>query len=493
MFFNEREIFVGIGIFILIGGLIGVLFSLSPSEDDFSEGKSLEDTNGILDKIRKGITGNVINLDYENLEDEKDYCGDDYCYKTENGDYENCENCPQDCGSCGSSNECGDSICSNGDCENCFSDCSFIECENGICEGSKKENCGNSPNDCSCSGDSYCENEVCVSLSCGNGDCESSKGEDCQSCKQDCGACDCSVLGGVSCEIGKECNGKVKDGCCLGSCEWSWKYPLVFVHGYSTSEGDSMYSLSAFEEFQNKLVSDKFYEGRTPIIASNDKIDFKKNKWANTQLPISIRTTYYYGEYSVGGGFTYDDNNQDIEEYARRLGKVVDLVRYTTGREKVDIIAHSMGGLVSREYVRQTEGKYVNKLVTIGTPNNGIYGTIAFGCGKNILGFGRKYTPECEDMQHGSTFLDKLNKEDRNYKKYLTIAGKSKRDEEDWGSFCPNSQGDHDGVICASSVLLDGAKNEEILGGKSIRIHSLMIRPSEFSEVYNKVVEFLDE
>ena len=481
MAFNEKEIFVGIGIVIIIGGLLAILIVLNSSDDD-STSNQVTDTSNI-----RGITGNIINF----FQGEKNYCGDGYCYINENGDYENCNICSSDCGTCGDSNKCGDKVCSNGECNTCFSDCSLLECENGVCEENKGENCENSPNDCSCTGDSYCDKGVCVSLGCGNGVCESSKGEDCQSCKQDCGVCDCSVLGGNSCEVGQICDGEDNQGCCFGTCKWKWDYPLIFVHGHSKEEEGSMFSILTFEEFQDKLISDGYYEERVPIIASNEKIDFKEKQWADTVLPISLRTTYYWGEYSVDGGFTYQDNNQRIGEYAKRLEKIIDLIRYATGREKVDIVAHSMGGLVAREYIRKTEGKYVNKLVTIGTPNNGIYGAISFGCGTILAD--RKYTPECEDMQHNSSFIKRLNEEDKEYRnKYLTISGKAYQQKEAILVYCPNFEDYYDEVICDSSVYLEWAKNDEVSGKRSNnKMHNDLVLPSEAEDVYHKVVEFL--
>jgi hypothetical protein len=497
MVFTEKEIFTGIGIFIIIGGLVAFLIIVNTSDENFYDEIKLPSVEGILEKFN-GITGNVVN-NFESISVEKDYCGDNFCYKDTNGDWESCNSCPVDCGECNVVGKCGNSICSLGECSSCPSDCSFLECQNGICEEDKGETCSNSPNDCSCSEDSRCIKDICVSLSCGNGKCETLKAEDCNSCKQDCGLCDCRTLGGNSCKVGQECNGEVKNGCCLSSCEWSWKYPLIFVHGHSKSEDGSKYSISTFNEFQNRLVLNNLYGKREPILANDEKINFKEGQWANTELPISIRTTYYYGEYSLSGGFIYQDNNQEIEEYARRLEKIIDIVKYATGRDKVDIVAHSMGGLVSREYVRQTKGKDINKLVMIGTPNDGIYGYSGSLCGS--LFAGRKQTPECEDMQHNSPFLNKLNNGDVIYRsKYLTISGKAK--EVDWNDqlkrgLCPDGKSYHDEVICSTSVYLDESKNEYVLGnqvsGISETFHNYLVSPSEVLEVYNKVIGFLKE
>lgn len=42
----------------------------------------------------------------------------------------------------------------------------------------------------------------------------------------------------------------------------------------------------------------------------------------------------------------------DIAESARQLAGFVDQVRTTTGASQVDMIGHSLGGTVSRQYLR---------------------------------------------------------------------------------------------------------------------------------------------
>src|SRR5512139_1718505 len=57
---------------------------------------------------------------------------------------------------------------------------------------------------------------------------------------------------------------------------------------------------------------------------------------------------------------------------ARQLGWFIDEVRATTGADQVDIIGHSMGGVVGRYYVTFAGGDGVVKnLVTIGSPHAG--------------------------------------------------------------------------------------------------------------------------
>jgi hypothetical protein len=61
-----------------------------------------------------------------------------------------------------------------------------------------------------------------------------------------------------------------------------------------------------------------------------------------------------------------------VAESARRLSAFVEEVRARTGARQVDIVAHSLGGLVARYYLERMGGaQAVARLVTIGTPHAG--------------------------------------------------------------------------------------------------------------------------
>jgi pimeloyl-ACP methyl ester carboxylesterase len=79
----------------------------------------------------------------------------------------------------------------------------------------------------------------------------------------------------------------------------------------------------------------------------------------------------------------YDLDDRNFEEYGVALKRLIELIRslvtLKTGEEqpKVNIIAHSMGGLIVREtlqaaYKRGEAARSVNKVVTLGTPHQGI-------------------------------------------------------------------------------------------------------------------------
>lgn len=55
------------------------------------------------------------------------------------------------------------------------------------------------------------------------------------------------------------------------------------------------------------------------------------------------------------------------------LAKRVDEVLLLTGEQKLTLVAHSMGGLICRAYLRQFGGSKVAQLVTLGAPHQGTF------------------------------------------------------------------------------------------------------------------------
>jgi triacylglycerol lipase len=94
---------------------------------------------------------------------------------------------------------------------------------------------------------------------------------------------------------------------------------------------------------------------------------------------------------------TFDDATGSNREHAEEISRAVDDLREKTGAPRVDIVAHSMGGLATRLYLRETSGATVRRVVFIATPHRGTYmAYLAFGEGR-------------EEMQPDSDFLRMLN------------------------------------------------------------------------------------
>jgi pimeloyl-ACP methyl ester carboxylesterase len=62
----------------------------------------------------------------------------------------------------------------------------------------------------------------------------------------------------------------------------------------------------------------------------------------------------------------------DIRTAAELLGRRIEDICERTGQERVDVVGHSLGGLIARYYVQRLGGdRHVRTLVTLGTPHGG--------------------------------------------------------------------------------------------------------------------------
>lgn len=105
--------------------------------------------------------------------------------------------------------------------------------------------------------------------------------------------------------------------------------------------------------------------GKVEVLKSNPDADFP---------PASIWIFRYYNETSTSLG---SGRRKTIEELADDLAVLLDFVRKRTGVAKVDLVAHSMGGLVARSLIQRKwksdAERRIRRLFTYGTPHRGIH------------------------------------------------------------------------------------------------------------------------
>ncbi|MFC4858624.1 esterase/lipase family protein [Actinophytocola glycyrrhizae] len=105
--------------------------------------------------------------------------------------------------------------------------------------------------------------------------------------------------------------------------------------------------------------------------------------------------------------------NGDIRTSAKELAAFVDRVRAATGTAKVDIVGHSQGGMMPRQYLRFEGGaEEVATLVTLGATHHGttLSGIGTFARTLGLLGFTPPILGRAAEQQVvGSDFLTTLN------------------------------------------------------------------------------------
>ncbi|MFW5865940.1 MAG: lipase family alpha/beta hydrolase, partial [Nanoarchaeota archaeon] len=274
--------------------------------------------------------------------------------------------------------------------------------------------------------------------------------------------------------------------CCDQTRNCSENIPVIFVHGHALSRSNSPEaSLTAFSHMQNDL-QDKGYIDAGEIDDAGVRQHVDAGDWGRVDAPVTVRISYYYTAYHDLGGVDVIARKTDrIENYGIRLKEFVDLIKKRTDSDEVIIIAHSMGGLVSREYIRLFGSDDVDTLITIGTPNHGVEGSVKKYC--SVTGAKK----ECEDMEKDSPFLKRLNGAQQQGipgTDVYTIRGTGCEMEDDRTG---------DGIILADNVPLDFATNYVVNGSCSTNLfedtmHTELLKPEKYPQVLSLVLDILD-
>jgi pimeloyl-ACP methyl ester carboxylesterase len=270
--------------------------------------------------------------------------------------------------------------------------------------------------------------------------------------------------------------GGVVESCCDASCATdSLKYPVILLHGHSFNSGISAEkSLGDLQGIRARLFSDRFLDGGDLILKSGDTLEtFRK-----TRERVVFSGSYYFDIYQNSEETVILETQSDsLDSYALRLSELIDEVKAETGKDKVVIVAHSMGGLVARKYLQIFGDDDVFELIMIGTPNHGINGTTLSGC--SILGEAK----HCDDMDWKSLFMNKLN-----YGRVPNIPVKNII-----GIGCDMDGEDGDGIVVNSSAYLSWADNYYVNGSCMgfEYLHTDLVRPAKAGAVYDLVYGFL--
>ncbi len=198
--------------------------------------------------------------------------------------------------------------------------------------------------------------------------------------------------------------------CSDGACSDIPIYPTIFVHGHGNDtwawktmidkvraghqvyrNGDGFYAGDNIEgtHGRDSIWNFGYYKEQS---TDADQYPYRGKIGA---VPVPRKIKLYYIPpidryttkagctklYAAGGPCDPDQRPVEVTDadyesrisYANQLRRGVNKILAATGASKVNIVAHSMGGLVSRSYIKWLGGKAkVNKLLMVATANHGI-------------------------------------------------------------------------------------------------------------------------
>jgi len=208
--------------------------------------------------------------------------------------------------------------------------------------------------------------------------------------------------------------------------------------------------------------------------------------WDSLLTWIKTETDPAYSEY-----WTFGYNSSwSIEDNAEILAQT--LHEYAGGAQ-IDIVAHSMGGLVSRSVIEQYEGaQYIHKLITLGTPHQGsplavirdYLGALVAEEDLSDYNMYNYFTQGFRDLNTTSGYINQMMELTQPALPYYVIAATSRTD---WNL---KIEGPDDGIVGVASALgVPGAdKPGTPFNMPYDEAHRKMTR---FKPIYLQVIEYL--
>ncbi|NQV90931.1 alpha/beta fold hydrolase [Candidatus Woesearchaeota archaeon] len=207
-------------------------------------------------------------------------------------------------------------------------------------------------------------------------------------------------------------------------------YPLILLHGYNPIYSRRIAEIS-LKDMQSELSDDLGYVNKGILTSETtcSELHYSKD-------PIVIRATYL-NKLEI----------DEIDEYTNNVAKIISKVKECTGAEKVDLITHSMGGIVVRNYIEHNDSSSIRKFIMLGTPNHG---------GLYNLGEFADYFVEEGESKINLDFI--MLSENHNFMKSLNDGDETSGNVE-YYTIAGNIDGKGDGLVLSKSVSLDGEDN----------------------------------
>lgn len=142
-----------------------------------------------------------------------------------------------------------------------------------------------------------------------------------------------------------------------------FKKTVIEMGAYAVAA--NLYPLGIFEEGVNSKKHTKFTINPRPVLFVHGIVH---NRSAFYLLKKRLNKLNWENLNS----FNYSTVHSGILQMVEDLTKKVDSVMRETGASQIDLVAHSLGGLVGRAFMTLGEGRgKVRTLVTLGTPHQG--------------------------------------------------------------------------------------------------------------------------
>ncbi|MCJ8283044.1 MAG: hypothetical protein MJK14_25385 [Rivularia sp. ALOHA_DT_140] len=222
----------------------------------------------------------------------------------------------------------------------------------------------------------------------------------------------------------------------------NFEYPLLRIANASES-GRVTYNINS-NEIKSKIAeANKILLYIHGIIGDTESLlpSIQSAKFVENGSEKSLKD-----KYDLVLAFDYENLNTTIQENAKLLKQRLEEVGISANHgKKLDIVAHSMGGLVSRTFIEEEGGnQIVQHLVMLGTPNAGSpwvkiqdWAFTALGIGLNqlssvawgtniiaaLLAFLEANDNALDQMRIQSDFIQSIAKNNDPNVKYTIIAG----------------------------------------------------------------------
>lgn len=269
--------------------------------------------------------------------------------------------------------------------------------------------------------------------------------------------------------------------CCEDECS-NKNYPIIFLHGQNINRAlPADYSLDAFTLIKEKLSEEGYINAGAVILSS---IEEKNSLWGRLNATMIMTASYFFDTSRTenGGEITVSSSSGNIDIYAIRLRNIINLVKARTNKDKVVIVAHSMGGVVTRRYIQIFGAGDIDKIILITVPNKGIDDKIKDYCG--VIG----PQESCDDLGKDSVLMNKLNNDPTEIVPTYNFIGIG----------CDMGAETGDGIIKNSSQYLETATDNFYFTGKCNEFsfdyfHEDLVDPELYPEVYNTLKEILSK